>query len=207
VSLTPGCYNDASIGRKETHASLSSLTMPRLKTSLAICIVRSMSSGVSRGKRLAITSSRIRHCRRCRPRGQRNQFCGKVGVAFLTGNPRSCRRSSNDSIDDTRARRSAPRWCPRQRSPVRILVFFRVFADEPVPVGHLHLRQRFGVYHVVLPDDLVRHENIGAVPQRRMEGASNPIEGHSSSTERWNDVPRGTMDEVSSHVRLDLPFV
>jgi hypothetical protein len=24
---------------------------------------------------------------------------------------------------------------------------------------------------------------------------------------RWNDVPRGTMDEVSSHVRLDLPFV
>src|SRR6516225_6253747 len=28
----------------------------------------------------------------------------------------------------------------------------------------------------------------------------------SSSTERWNDVPHGTMDEVSSHVRLDLPF-
>jgi hypothetical protein len=24
------------------------------------------------------------------------------------------------------------------------------------------------------------------------------------STERWNDVPRGTMDEVSSHIRLDL---
>jgi hypothetical protein len=29
----------------------------------------------------------------------------------------------------------------------------------------------------------------------------------SSSTERWNDVPRRTMDEVSSHVRLDLPSV
>jgi transposase len=29
----------------------------------------------------------------------------------------------------------------------------------------------------------------------------------SSSTERWNDVPRGTMDEVSSLGRLDLPFV
>jgi hypothetical protein len=27
---------------------------------------------------------------------------------------------------------------------------------------------------------------------------------HSSSTERWNDVPRGTMDEVSSYVRLNL---
>jgi transposase len=30
---------------------------------------------------------------------------------------------------------------------------------------------------------------------------------HSSSTERWKDVPRGTMDEVSSLGRLDLPFV
>ena len=30
--------------------------------------------------------------------------------------------------------------------------------------------------------------------------------GNSSSTLRWKDVPRGTMDEVSSHVRLDLPF-
>ena len=27
----------------------------------------------------------------------------------------------------------------------------------------------------------------------------------SSSTERWNDVPRGTMDGVRSYVRLDLP--
>ena len=30
---------------------------------------------------------------------------------------------------------------------------------------------------------------------------------HSSSTERWNDVPCGTMDEVSSYVRLDLPSI
>ena len=35
--------------------------------------------------------------------------------------------------------------------------------------------------------------------------AADPIGGNSSSTERWNDVPCGTMDEVSSHVRLDLP--
>jgi hypothetical protein len=28
-----------------------------------------------------------------------------------------------------------------------------------------------------------------------------------SSTKRWNDVPRGTTDEVSSHVRLDLPLL
>ena len=43
--------------------------------------------------------------------------------------------------------------------------------------------------------------------QHENRTGSNPIEGNSSSTERWNDVPRGTMDEVSSHVRLDLPFV
>jgi transposase len=36
---------------------------------------------------------------------------------------------------------------------------------------------------------------------------SNAIGGNSSSTERWNDVPRGTMDEVSSHVRLNPPSV
>ena len=35
---------------------------------------------------------------------------------------------------------------------------------------------------------------------------SNAIGENSSSTERWNDVPRGTMDEVSSFGRLDLPF-
>ena len=34
---------------------------------------------------------------------------------------------------------------------------------------------------------------------------SNRIGGNRDSTERWNDVPRGTMDEVRSHVRLDLP--
>ena len=32
-----------------------------------------------------------------------------------------------------------------------------------------------------------------------------PIGENPSSTEQWKDVPRGTMDEVSSHVRLDLP--
>jgi hypothetical protein len=31
--------------------------------------------------------------------------------------------------------------------------------------------------------------------------------GRKLATERWNDVPRGTMDEVRSHVGLDLPFV
>src|SRR4029453_17134025 len=32
----------------------------------------------------------------------------------------------------------------------------------------------------------------------------NAIGGNPRSTERWKDVPRGTMDEVSSYVRLDL---
>src|SRR6478735_5901633 len=35
-------------------------------------------------------------------------------------------------------------------------------------------------------------------PQRDNCAGSNLIGGHSSSTQRWNDVPRGTMDEVSS---------
>ena len=36
---------------------------------------------------------------------------------------------------------------------------------------------------------------------------SNPIGGNASSTKWWNDVPCGTMDEVSSFGRLDLPSV
>ena len=36
---------------------------------------------------------------------------------------------------------------------------------------------------------------------------SNAIGENPSSTERWNDVPRGTMDEMSSHVRLDLSSI
>ena len=42
--------------------------------------------------------------------------------------------------------------------------------------------------------------------QRQSGAGSNAIGGNSSSTERWNDVPRGTTDEVRSYVRLDLPF-
>src|SRR5215467_1134810 len=38
--------------------------------------------------------------------------------------------------------------------------------------------------------------------QHESPAGSNPIGENSSSTKRWNDVPRGTMDEVSSHVRL-----
>ena len=42
-------------------------------------------------------------------------------------------------------------------------------------------------------------------PQRHESRAgSNPIGGYSSSTKQWNDVPRGTMDEVSSCGSLDL---
>ena len=46
-----------------------------------------------------------------------------------------------------------------------------------------------------------------AAQQHENRERSDPIGGHSSSTLRWKDVPRGTMDEVSSHVRLDLPSV
>jgi tripartite-type tricarboxylate transporter receptor subunit TctC len=45
------------------------------------------------------------------------------------------------------------------------------------------------------------------VPYRGGGPAVQTIGGNSSSTMWWNDAPRGTMDEVSSHVCLDLPSV
>src|SRR6516165_67855 len=52
--------------------------------------------------------------------------------------------------------------------------------------------------------------SVGPENKRRQQHespkGSNTIGETSSSTERWNDVPHGTMGEVSSHVRLDLPF-
>src|SRR5436309_590295 len=47
----------------------------------------------------------------------------------------------------------------------------------------------------------------GRPQQHDSRAGSNSIGGNSSSTQRWNDVPRGTMDEVSSYVRLDLPLL
>ena len=52
-----------------------------------------------------------------------------------------------------------------------------------------------------------RSAGLGKKLRQHDSGAgSNPIGGNSRSTLRWKDVPRGTTDEVSSHVRLDLPF-
>jgi hypothetical protein len=46
-----------------------------------------------------------------------------------------------------------------------------------------------------------------AGPSKRLQphnnARSNPIGENANSTARWHDVPRGTMDEVRSHVRLD----
>jgi hypothetical protein len=36
---------------------------------------------------------------------------------------------------------------------------------------------------------------------------SNTIGENSSSTERWKDIPRGTMDEMSPSVCLHLPYI
>src|SRR6516225_4798570 len=46
----------------------------------------------------------------------------------------------------------------------------------------------------------------GRSPQRENRTGSNQIGENLRSTQRWNDVPRGTMDEVSSYVRLNLPL-
>src|SRR5262245_63626871 len=48
----------------------------------------------------------------------------------------------------------------------------------------------------------------GSQPRQQHENrsGSNPIGENSRSTQQWKDVPRGTMDEVSSRVRLNLSF-
>src|SRR5258706_13865804 len=46
----------------------------------------------------------------------------------------------------------------------------------------------------------------GRAPRCENCTGSNQIGENLRSTQRWNDVPRGTMDEVSSYVRLDLPI-
>jgi hypothetical protein len=47
----------------------------------------------------------------------------------------------------------------------------------------------------------------GRSPQHENRTGSNQIGENLGSTQRWNDVPRATMDEVSSYVRLGRPFI
>ena len=70
--------------------------------------------------------------------------------------------------------------------------------------GQVHDRHAFGAVNAV--------DSIYNIDYRKLGSFSVPmafgIEMNTlRSTERWNDVPRGTMDEVRSYVRLDLPFV
>src|SRR6266545_3418255 len=44
----------------------------------------------------------------------------------------------------------------------------------------------------------------GRSPQRENRTGSNQMRENLRSAQRWNDVPRGTMDEVSSYGRLNL---
>ena len=99
---------------------------------------------------------------------------------------------------------------------------------EPLLAVRRVLRQQTAVLHrrlltIVRDDEVCRRlmtvPGVGPVvaltyratvdvPVRfRNSKAVGAIGGNSSSTERWNDVPRGTMDGVSSYVRLDLPSV
>src|SRR6266403_1847082 len=65
------------------------------------------------------------------------------------------------------------------------------------PVGGDHAPHLGGRHRV--PVDPGGYSGVGAVQDQTRE------EENSSSAERWNDVPRGTMDEVSSYVCLVLP--
>jgi catalase len=86
--------------------------------------------------------------------------------------------------------------------------------DSHSAEGHLTTNQRIrvsdnqnslrsGARGPTLLEDFVLREKIfhfdhERIPERIV---------HARSTLRWKDVPRGTMDEVSSLVRLHLPFM
>jgi hypothetical protein len=53
----------------------------------------------------------------------------------------------------------------------------------------------------------VPHRRPGRSRRHKSHAGSITIGEYSSSTKPWKDVLRGTMDEVSSSVRLDLPLV
>src|ERR1019366_1972032 len=66
------------------------------------------------------------------------------------------------------------------------------------PAGRDHTAYGLTALSSAGPGTSQRHDN---------RSGSNAIGENSSSTKPWKDVPRGPMDEVSSHVRLDLSFV
>jgi hypothetical protein len=105
-------------------------------------------------------------------------------MSMICARPRppliSCRRCSALSAGKGELYKGQPALAPLARKagiPDRVAFYRRA-------AGH-------SMEKVLQPDALARQ------PPRLL----------TSSTERWNDVPRGTTDEVSSHVRLDLPFV
>src|SRR3984957_320762 len=63
-------------------------------------------------------------------------------------------------------------------------------------------RRLAGIMHRIWGDGTEFRWSRGVTGGGGLAGL-NAIGGHLSSTERWNDVSRGTMDEVSSYVRLD----
>src|SRR6516162_9999753 len=71
----------------------------------------------------------------------------------------------------------------------------------PGPSAGRHHAPHMGRWHRV-PVDPGASRNSSM----KARSGSKPIGGNSRSTQQWKDVPRGTMDEVSSHVRLNLSF-
>jgi len=61
----------------------------------------------------------------------------------------------------------------------------------------------------VITSGLMAVSSAGPETLQPREQFAKPIEvgGNLNSTQWRNGIPRGTMDEVSSHVRLDLPIV
>src|SRR6516165_6023906 len=84
---------------------------------------------------------------------------GMKGAAFR----RSCRfyGPANPKTAMVGTSPAIANWC-HDRSCGPALNLVRSPDDKIVPVRHLHLRQGLGVHHVVLADDFVEREDIGA---------------------------------------------
>ena len=68
-------------------------------------------------------------------------------------------------------------------------------------------RMRFSAHTTAYGSMAPSSAGPGKPQQHENRSETTTIGENPSSTERWKDVPRGTMDEVSSFVRLDLPSI
>ena len=111
---------------------------------------------------------------------------------------------ANQAAPAATERLGAPE-CPPIRRPERQLIM-RTDRNEAAREAIVALARRLAVilHRIGVDGTEFRWTREQTEQWHKNRAGSNLIGGNSSSTTRWNDVPRGTMEEVSSHVRLDL---